>query len=75
MSNETIFANARLGLPDQVVPGSMCVAGDCIARIDRGRSVAPGALDMEGDYLIPGIVDLHTDNLERQVQPRSLLSR
>jgi len=27
---------------------------------------------MGGDYLVPGIVDLHTDNLERQVQPRAL---
>jgi alpha-D-ribose 1-methylphosphonate 5-triphosphate diphosphatase len=24
-----------------------------------------------GDHLIPGVVDLHTDNLERQVQPRA----
>ena len=28
-------------------------------------------LDMEGDTLMPGVVDVHTDNLERQVQPRS----
>ena len=27
--------------------------------------------DLEGDFLIPGIIDLHTDNLERQVLPRS----
>ena len=27
---------------------------------------------MDGDYLIPGVVDVHTDNLERQVQPRAL---
>ena len=27
---------------------------------------------MGGDTVIPGVVDLHTDNLERQVQPRSL---
>ena len=32
---------------------------------------APGAIDLDGDYLIPGVVDVHTDNLERQVQPRS----
>ncbi len=36
---------------------------------------APAVLaahDLDGDYLIPGFVDTHTDNLERQVQPRSL---
>ncbi len=26
---------------------------------------------MQGDTLIPGVVDVHTDNLERQVQPRT----
>ena len=36
------------------------------------RSAALAARDLDGDYLIPGIVDTHTDNLERQVQPRSL---
>jgi alpha-D-ribose 1-methylphosphonate 5-triphosphate diphosphatase len=72
MSTETIFTNARLVLPDQVVLGCMRVAGGCIAEISPGHSVVPDALDMDGDYLIPGIVDLHTDNLERQVQPRSM---
>ncbi len=72
MNNETIFANARLVLPDQVMLGSMRVVAGCIVAFDRGPSAASGALDMDGDYLIPGIVDLHTDNLERQVQPRTL---
>jgi alpha-D-ribose 1-methylphosphonate 5-triphosphate diphosphatase len=27
---------------------------------------------MDGDYLMPGAVDVHTDNLERQVQPRTM---
>jgi alpha-D-ribose 1-methylphosphonate 5-triphosphate diphosphatase len=31
----------------------------------------PGAEDLGGDILMPGIIDLHTDNLERQVQPRA----
>ena len=31
----------------------------------------PGAFDLDGDYLMPGVVDVHTDNLERQVLPRS----
>ncbi len=29
-----------------------------------------GALDCEGDYLIPGLVELHTDHLERELTPR-----
>ena len=32
---------------------------------------AHDVLDLDGDFLIPGLVDLHTDNLERQVEPRA----
>jgi alpha-D-ribose 1-methylphosphonate 5-triphosphate diphosphatase len=72
MSNETILTNAWLVLSNEVVPGTIVVAGDRIADVQRGRSDALSALDMDCDYLIPGAVDLHTDNLERQVQPRAL---
>jgi alpha-D-ribose 1-methylphosphonate 5-triphosphate diphosphatase len=66
----TVFTNARLVLADQVLEGSLATAGWRIARIDPAPSHAPAAIDLEGDLLIPGIIDLHTDNLERQVQPR-----
>jgi alpha-D-ribose 1-methylphosphonate 5-triphosphate diphosphatase len=68
---ETLLTNARLVLSDSVLRGSIVVSGDRIGAIDSGRHGTPAALDMEGDFLIPGIVDVHTDNLERQVQPRS----
>ncbi|HUN40075.1 MAG TPA: alpha-D-ribose 1-methylphosphonate 5-triphosphate diphosphatase [Acetobacteraceae bacterium] len=72
MNQETVLTNALLVLPDAVVFGTVVVRDGDIAEVQSGRSTAPGALDLDGDYLIPGIVDLHTDNLERQVQPRSL---
>ena len=72
MNHEAILTNAVLVLPDAVLPGTVVVRGGDIADVQSGRSALPGAIDLEHDYLIPGIVDLHTDNLERQVQPRSL---
>lgn len=64
------LANATLVLPDAVRHGALVVADGRIAAIgDDAR--APGALDLDGDYLLPGLIDLHTDNLERQVLPRS----
>ena len=67
---ETILTNALLVLPDAVVPGSVVVRDGRIAGIQPGLSHATAAIDLEGDYLMPGVVDVHTDNLERQVQPR-----
>jgi alpha-D-ribose 1-methylphosphonate 5-triphosphate diphosphatase len=67
---ETIFKNARLVLADQVVRGSLVSDGWRIAHVDAALSDAAGAIDLDDDLLIPGIIDLHTDNLERQVQPR-----
>ena len=71
MSLEAVFSNAVLVLPDAVVSGTVVVRGGKIADVQRGRSRAPGAIDFDGDYLIPGAVDVHTDNLERQVLPRT----
>ena len=53
-------------------PAPSSCSGRTIADIQPGRSHVAGAIDLDGDYVIPGVVDVHTDNLERQVQPRSL---
>jgi alpha-D-ribose 1-methylphosphonate 5-triphosphate diphosphatase len=71
MTAETILTNARLVLPDAVLDGTLVLRNGLVADVQPGRSQAPGALDLEGDHLIPGIVDVHTDNLERQVLPRA----
>lgn len=68
---ETILTNARLILTDREQPGTLVIRDGFIVEISDQRSHAPGAVDLGGDYLLPGIVDVHTDNLERQVQPRS----
>ena len=70
MTAETILTNALLVLPGEVLPGTLVIRGESIAEIQPGRSHLPSARDLEEDYLIPGVVDVHTDNLERQVQPR-----
>lgn len=72
MNNETVLTNAILVLPDATFSGTLVLRDGDIVELQAGRSSLPNVLDMDGDYLVPGIVDLHTDNLERQVQPRSL---
>ena len=70
MSSEIILTNARLVLRDCVTHGTVVLRGEVIAELSASRSHAATAIDLDGDYLIPGVVDVHTDNLERQVQPR-----
>src|ERR1700751_5339418 len=72
MNQETILTNAILVLPDESVSGTIVLHGQVIADIQAGESQWLRAIDVGGDTIIPGVVDVHTDNLERQVQPRSL---
>ncbi len=67
---ETVFANAAMVLEDEVCNGSICIRDGVIEAIDSGRHVGAGAVDCEGDWLTPGFVELHTDNLERHIAPR-----
>jgi alpha-D-ribose 1-methylphosphonate 5-triphosphate diphosphatase len=67
---QLLLANARLVLEHEVVRGSLRVEGGRIAAIDSGPAVPTGAVDCEGDLIAPGLVELHTDNLERHLQPR-----
>ncbi len=64
------LANASLVLPDEVIRGSVRLSGGRIAAIDAGTAVPSGAVDCGGDLVTPGLIELHTDNLERHMQPR-----
>lgn len=68
MSIETVFTNARLVLEDQVVFGSLVVRDGVIAEISDQQTAT--GVDIDGDYLTPGLVELHTDHLEAHYSPR-----
>ncbi len=67
---DTILSNATLILPDEVIRGQIRMSDGCITDITQDRSVPSGAIDCQGDLVLPGLVELHTDNLERHLQPR-----
>lgn len=64
---ELVLTNARIVLADTVLDGSVRVDGGIIT--DIGPSSRTGH-DLDGDYLIPGLVELHTDHLETHFAPR-----
>jgi alpha-D-ribose 1-methylphosphonate 5-triphosphate diphosphatase len=69
MTRETAFSNARLVLDAAVVHGAILVRDGLIADISPGLAAA--GEDLHGDYLMPGVVELHTDHLEYHASPRA----
>ena len=53
---ETVLANATLVLPGETLRGAVQLAGDRIAAVDPGPSVPPGAVDCDGDLVLPGLI-------------------
>ena len=64
------LANARLVLPDRVVTGEIVSEAGRIVDITERGDLPPGSVDCDGDLILPGLVELHTDNLERHLEPR-----
>ena len=67
---ETVFANAKIITENAIIHGTIMFADGVISSIDSGTRVPLGAIDCEGDYVAPGLIELHTDNLERHLTPR-----
>lgn len=70
MPGSIILANATLLLEGGTMRGSLKIEDGRITRVDPGQGVTAGAIDCEGDIVMPGLIELHTDNLERHIQPR-----
>jgi alpha-D-ribose 1-methylphosphonate 5-triphosphate diphosphatase len=70
MMTDVTLANATLVLPNGTIKGSIHLSGGRIAAMDSGTSVPKGAVDCSGDLVLPGLIELHTDNLERHIEPR-----
>lgn len=65
-----IFTNARVVTPAETFLGTVELHAGRIVRVELGATRAPGAQDLEGDLLLPGLVELHTDHLEKHLEPR-----
>ncbi|OJY32318.1 alpha-D-ribose 1-methylphosphonate 5-triphosphate diphosphatase [Gemmobacter sp. LW-1] len=67
---DTILANATLVLPGETLRGQVRLSDGRITDIAEGAAVPAGAIDCAGDLVMPGLIELHTDNLERHIEPR-----
>lgn len=78
MTREIIFTNAQVVTPEGVMHGTVVVQGNHIVAVEEGVSRVGNTCechaslvrDLEGDHLLPGLIEMHTDHLETQFQPR-----
>ncbi len=68
--SDLILTNAEIVLADRVMTGTVVVRDGVIRDIADCRTRSRCAIDLEGDLLIPGMVELHTDNVEHHIMPR-----
>jgi len=67
-----IIENARVITPGGLLENaSVTVADGIISDIGRSGATSGRQLDAQGMYLLPGMVDLHCDALEQEIEPRS----
>lgn len=72
-SNSFVLTDARLVLEDRVIEnGWISVENGKIAELGEATPPRAGAASrpMQGDTIVPGLIELHTDHLETHVQPR-----
>jgi len=65
-----IINNVKLILENEVVSGSLACENGIIQAFSDTSSQSPAAIDGEGGWLMPGMVELHTDNLDKFFTPR-----
>src|SRR6185369_9678076 len=72
MSERYLLTNATIVAPDRVLEGGTVVVEEgLIAEVSPGAyPPAAGDIDLGGRLLMPGIVDLHNDALEKEIAPR-----
>ncbi|MFZ6677407.1 alpha-D-ribose 1-methylphosphonate 5-triphosphate diphosphatase [Undibacterium sp. Tian12W] len=61
--------NARIVTADRMFSGSMLFSHGKISELADGVAGLAGE-DWQGDYLLPGLVEVHTDNMEKHLMPR-----
>ncbi|MEO0730852.1 MAG: alpha-D-ribose 1-methylphosphonate 5-triphosphate diphosphatase, partial [Pseudomonadota bacterium] len=61
--------SGRIVLNDEIINGHVAVENGLITDISSGAGPR-SAIDLDGDLLLPGLVELHTDHLENHLMPR-----
>ncbi|MDO8411566.1 MAG: alpha-D-ribose 1-methylphosphonate 5-triphosphate diphosphatase [Phenylobacterium sp.] len=69
MTETRIFSDQVI-TPTGQIAAELVLRDGVIAAVEARASAPAGALDWTGDVLVAGLIDIHTDNLEKHYQPR-----
>jgi alpha-D-ribose 1-methylphosphonate 5-triphosphate diphosphatase len=69
MSAVQIFSNAEIITRDDRFRGYVVVEEGLISEVGSGGAPEKG-VDLGGDFLLPGLIEIHTDHLEAHFMPR-----
>jgi len=69
MTKEWVFGNAKIVTAAEIIEGAVLIRDGLIADISTSGA-AKADSDLDGAYLLPGLVELHTDHLESHYRPR-----
>jgi alpha-D-ribose 1-methylphosphonate 5-triphosphate diphosphatase len=67
----TVVENARIVTPDSVVEGAVRIEGDRVAAVGDVDRADAAIVDARGRLVLPGLIDLHGDDIESHLHPRS----
>ncbi|MGE4273498.1 MAG: alpha-D-ribose 1-methylphosphonate 5-triphosphate diphosphatase [Desulfitobacterium sp.] len=68
--------NARIVLPERIVKGYLLIEGSRISEVIEGsipkndRHLDLEMIDAQNAYVMPGMIDMHSDAIEKEIQPR-----
>jgi len=75
-AEKTCIYNAHIILPEKEMKGYILIEGNRISRVEKG-AVPPAygeagvmMIDAAGCYVLPGLIDMHSDAIEKEMQPR-----
>ncbi|MCL1792550.1 MAG: alpha-D-ribose 1-methylphosphonate 5-triphosphate diphosphatase [Oscillospiraceae bacterium] len=65
------IVNADVVLPEGIIKNSCVAIEDGIISKIGGNASRGAALDANGAYLLPGMIDIHSDHVEQIIEPRA----
>ena len=65
------IVDGRVVTPDGVIDGRVEIAGDRITAVGDSDAETDTVIDANGQLVLPGLVDIHGDDIESHLYPRS----